>query len=51
MQKLKILTATLLCASLLPISAAYAQTISKADYKTSKARISADYTDEKAACS
>ena len=50
MQKLKTFTAALLCASLLPISAAYAQTMSKADYKASKTRISADYKADKAAC-
>ena len=50
MQQLKTLTAALLCASLLPISAAYAQTMNKADYQASKTRISADYKADKAAC-
>ncbi len=42
MPKLKTFAAMLVCASLLPISAAYAQTISKAEYQTSKTRISTD---------
>jgi hypothetical protein len=46
-QKLKTFAATLVCASLLPISATYAQTISKGDYKTSKTRLSADYKSDK----
>lgn len=50
MKKIATLTATILCASLLPMSAAYAQTISKADYKASKTRISAAYKADKAAC-
>ena len=50
MQKLNVFTATILFASLLPISATFAQTISKGDYKTSKTRISADYKSDKAAC-
>jgi hypothetical protein len=51
MPKLKTFAAMLVCASLLPISAAYAQTISKAEYQTSKTRISTDYKADKAACS
>jgi hypothetical protein len=50
MQKLKNFIATILFVSLLPISATYAQTISKGDYKTSKTRLSADYKSDKAAC-
>lgn len=50
MPTLKTFTATILCASLLPISLAYAQAMNKADYKASKTRISADYKADKAAC-
>ena len=50
MPTLKTFAATILCASLLPISLAYAQAMNKADYKASKTRISADYKADKAAC-
>ena len=50
MTKLTNITATVLCACLLPLSAAYAQTMSKADYKEGKTRISAAYKSDKAAC-
>lgn len=50
MPNLKALTTAIVCASLLPLSAAFAQTMNKADYKTSKTRISADYKTDKAAC-
>jgi hypothetical protein len=50
MSKLKTLKAALLAASLLALPAAYATTITKADYKSGKTRISADYKTDKAAC-
>ena len=50
MSHLKTLTATILCASFLPWSGAFAQTINKADYQATKTRISADYKTEKKAC-
>ena len=50
MKKLKTITAAILCASLLPLSAAFAETISKADYKAGKSRINASYKTDKAAC-
>lgn len=50
MLKLKTLTAAICCASLLPLSAAFAQTMNKADYQAAKARISADYKTDKTAC-
>ncbi|MGV0958866.1 MAG: hypothetical protein ACOYB1_03440 [Limnohabitans sp.] len=51
MKKFEILKATLVCAGLLFLSAAGAQTMSKADYKAGKTRISADYKADKSACS
>ncbi len=50
MKKLKTITAAILCASLLPMSAALAETISKADYKAGKSRINATYKTDRAAC-
>jgi hypothetical protein len=50
MNKLKTLKAALLAASLLALPAAYAATMTKADYKAGKTRISADYKTDKAAC-
>lgn len=50
MKNLKTLTAAIVCASLLPLSAAFAQAMNKADFKASKTRISADYKTDKAAC-
>lgn len=50
MQKLQTIAAAILCASLLPMSAAFAETISKADYKAGKSRIDATYKTDKAAC-
>ena len=50
MNKLNILRAALLTASLLTLPAAYAATMAKADYKAGKTRISADYKTDKAAC-
>ncbi len=45
-----LLQTTLVCAALLPLSAAYAETISKADYVAGKSRIGATYKADKAAC-
>lgn len=50
MTKLANIAAAVLCASLLPLSAAYAETMSKADYKAGKTRISTAYKSDKAAC-
>lgn len=50
MNKLYALRSALLAASLLALPAAYAATMSKADYKAGKTRISADYKADKAAC-
>lgn len=50
MSHLKTLAAATLCASLLPMSAAYAQMMNKTDYQSGKARISAEYKTEKMAC-
>ncbi len=50
MNKLNPLKAALLAASLLALPAAYAATLTKADYTAGKARISADYKSDKAAC-
>ncbi len=50
MNKLNALRAALLAASLLALPAAYAATMTKADYKAGKTRISADYKTDKAAC-
>ena len=50
MNKLKTLQAALLAASLLALPAAYAATMTQADYKAGKTRISADYKTDKAAC-
>lgn len=50
MKNLKTLAATILCASMLPLLAAHAETMSKADYKASKTRIGATYKTDKAAC-
>ena len=50
MYKLSTLKAVLLAASLLALPVAYATTLTKADYKAGKTRISADYKVDKAAC-
>ena len=50
MYKLNTLKAVLLAASLLALPVAYATTLTKADYKAGKTRISADYKVDKAAC-
>ena len=50
MNKLNPLKAALLAASLLALPAAYAATLTKADYTAGTARISADYKSDKAAC-
>jgi hypothetical protein len=50
MQKIKLLAAAVLCASLLPLSSAYAQGMSKSELKTHKARISEEYKADKQAC-
>lgn len=50
MNKLYALRSALLAASLLALPAVYAATMSKADYKAGKTRISADYKADKAAC-
>ena len=50
MSHLKTLAAAILCASLLPLSSAFAQTMNKADYQAGKTRISADYKTDKMAC-
>ena len=50
MYKLNTLKAALLAASLLALPVAYATTLTKADYKAGKTRISADYKVDKAAC-
>ncbi len=50
MIKRNTLKAALLAASLLALPLAYAATMSKADYKAGKTRISADYKSDKAAC-
>lgn len=50
MNKLKTLKTALMAASLLALPVAYAATMTKADYKAGKTRISADYKTDKAAC-
>ena len=50
MNPLNIFQIAFLSASLLALPAAYAATLSKADYKAGKTRISADYKADKAAC-
>jgi hypothetical protein len=50
MSKLNTLKVALLAASLLALPVAYAATMTKADYKAGKTRISADYKTDKAAC-
>lgn len=50
MSKIKLIQAAIVCASLLPLTGAYAQTMNKADFKANKTRISADYKTDKAAC-
>lgn len=50
MNKLNGLRAALLAACLLALPTAYAATMTKADYKADKTRISADYKADKAAC-
>lgn len=50
MSKLKTLKAALFVTSLLALSATQAATMSKADYKAGKTRISAEYKTDKAAC-
>ncbi len=50
MIKLNNLQPALLAASLLALPVAYASTMTKADYKPGKTRISADYKAERAAC-
>lgn len=50
MKKLTNLNAALLVASLLALPAAYAATMTKADYEAGKTRIGADYKADKAAC-
>jgi hypothetical protein len=50
MNKLNPLKAALLAASLLALPVSYAATLTKADYTAGKARISADYKSDKAAC-
>ena len=50
MKNLRTLKAALLAASLLALPAAYAATMTKADYKAGETRISADYKTDKAAC-
>jgi hypothetical protein len=50
MNKLYALRSALLAASLLALPSVYAATMSKADYKAGKTRISADYKADKAAC-
>ena len=50
MNKLMILKTALLGAALLALPAAHAQTMTKVDYKATKARIIADYKTDKGAC-
>jgi len=50
MQNIKTFTAAIVCASLLPMSAALAETMNKADFKANKTRISETYKTDKAAC-
>ena len=50
MNQLKNIQAALLAASLLAMPAAYATTMTQADYKAGKTRISADYKTDDAAC-
>jgi hypothetical protein len=50
MQNIKTFTAAIVCASLLPLSAALAETMNKADFKANKTRISETYKADKAAC-
>jgi len=50
MNKLNTFRAALLAASLLALPAAYAATMTKADYKAGKTRISAEYKTDKTAC-
>jgi hypothetical protein len=50
MNKLNALKSALLAASLLVLPAAYAATMTKADYKADKTRTGADYKKDKAAC-
>mgnify|MGYP000075285024 FL=1 len=51
MKKLEILQTALVSVALMAFSAANAETMSKADYKAGKSRISADYKADKSACS
>jgi hypothetical protein len=50
MKHFNLLKTSLVCAALLPVSATFAETISKADYAAGKSRISAAYKSDKAAC-
>ena len=50
MNKTKTFKAALLAVSLLALPVAYAATMTKADYKAGKTRVSADYKTDKAAC-
>jgi hypothetical protein len=50
MNAFKTLKAALVCVSLLQLSVASAETMSKADYSGAKTRISADYKSDKKAC-
>jgi len=50
MNKFNTLKAVLLAAGLLALPAAHAATMSKADYKAGKTRISADYKSDKSGC-
>jgi hypothetical protein len=50
MPKIKLFAAAVLCASLIPLSAVYAQGMSKGELKNHKARISEEYKADKEAC-
>jgi hypothetical protein len=50
MQKIKLLATAVLCASLIPLSAAFAQGMSKGELKAHKTRISEEYKTDKEAC-
>ena len=50
MNRLMTVQAALLAASMLALPAAYATTMTQAEYKAGKTRISADYKSDKAAC-
>jgi len=50
MKKRQPMQTTLLCLSLLSMTAAYAETMSKTDYKAAKTHISETYKTDKAAC-